>query len=436
MRRRYFHYLLERYLSFFILPGDNAVEVEPRPSYKGVVLPEARCVYRDSARLEPGDLTIDDLKANPADYLILNGNVHYENDIQVFLETLKPACSPSTRLVILYYSSLWKPLMRLATRLGLRGRAPEMNWVAPQDVQNLLCLAGYESVLDESRVLCPVWIPLLSNLLNRWIAPLPGFRIFCLVRVSVARPLIDRNKAQPLPSVSIVVPARNEAGNIPSILQRLPAMGPDDELILIEGHSKDETWQAIQDLIKTNPGRCILAAQQDGAGKGDAVRKGFALASRDILVILDADLTVAPEDLPKFYRALVHGKGEFINGSRLVYPMEGEAMRFLNMVANKFFAAAFSFLLGQRFKDTLCGTKVLRRDNYLRLAAHRHYFGDFDPFGDFDLLFGAARMGLKIMELPVAYRARTYGETNIDRWRHGWLLLRMVIFAARKLKFL
>ena len=214
-------------------------------------------------------------------------------------------------------------------------------------------------------------------------------------------------------------------------------MGPNDEIVFVEGHSTDDTWAAIQAAQRQyGATRRILISQQTGKGKGDAVRMGFALASNDIFMILDADMTVPPEDLPKFYAAITEGKGEFVNGTRLVYPMEKEAMRFFNLLGNKFFAVAFSYVLGQRYKDTLCGTKVISRANYLTLAKNRSYFGEFDPFGDFDLIFGAARMGLKIIEVPISYRQRVYGETNISRWRHGAILLAMLIFAARRIKFI
>ena len=214
-------------------------------------------------------------------------------------------------------------------------------------------------------------------------------------------------------------------------------MGPDDELIFIEGNSTDNTWETICQLQdKYQATRTIRIDRQEGKGKGDAVRKGFSLATKEILMILDADLTVPPEELPRFYEALVAQKGEFINGSRLVYPMEKQAMRFFNLLGNKFFAVMFSFVLGQRFKDTLCGTKVLTRENYRKLAAHRKYFGEFDPFGDFDLIFGATRMALRIVEVPIHYRERTYGTTNIERWKHGLILLRMLRFAAARIKFL
>jgi glycosyltransferase involved in cell wall biosynthesis len=252
----------------------------------------------------------------------------------------------------------------------------------------------------------------------------------------VARPL--KKKQNPsAPSVSIIIPARNEAGTLEDLIRRIPVMGPDDELVFVEGHSQDNTWQVLQDMEKRYlPSMHITIARQNGTGKGDAVRKGFDLASRDLLMVLDADMSVMPEDLPKFYHALNVDKGEFINGSRLVYPVNEKAMRFWNIIGNKFFATMFSFLIGQRFKDTLCGTKALSRENYLKIAAQRSYFGEFDPFGDFDLIFGACRLGMKVVEIPVQYRPRTYGTTNIQRWRHGLLLFRMLLFAARKITFI
>jgi glycosyltransferase involved in cell wall biosynthesis len=235
--------------------------------------------------------------------------------------------------------------------------------------------------------------------------------------------------------VTVVVAARNEEGNVPAIFARVPEMGSGTELIFVEGNSKDDTWGAIEREIARHPGRNVKLFKQPGKGKGDAVRTGFAHATGDVLMILDADLTVPPEDLPLFYEAWRSGRGEYINGVRLVYPMEDKAMRFFNLLGNKFFAQAFSWLLSQSIKDTLCGTKVLSRRHYEMIAANRGYFGDFDPFGDFDLIFGAAKYNLRFVDLPIRYRERTYGETNIQRWRHGLLLFRMVLYALRRIKF-
>ncbi len=365
-------------------------------------------------------------------YTIVPDTLNHIGDVHALLEKIRTYTPPEGRLVVSIYNTLWRPVLALATALGLRKtEADPLNWLSRQDLWNLLELSGWEIIKTEVRILCPVQIPWITTLLNRWVAPLLPF--LCLSIIVIARP---RSSGQVTPlSVSVIIPARNEAGNIPAAVARTPVMGAWTELIFIEGNSTDDTWEAIRKVKQENPSLRIKIGQQPGKGKGDAVRMGYAMAEGDILMILDADLTVPPEDLPKFYHAVAGGSCEFANGSRLVYPMEKRAMQFLNLCANKFFGVAFSWLLSQQVKDTLCGTKVLTRENYLKIAANRSYFGDFDPFGDFDLLFGADKLNLKIRDIPVRYRDRTYGSTNISRWSHGALLFRMLGFAARKLKF-
>jgi hypothetical protein len=424
--RTYFYQLVAKYIRLYVRPEDTMALVSNDLDLLSDMFPQS--LKWDGSIPSNG---------NSPDYIVISGCIHYERDVQQFLEQMRRRCTPSTRAVITFYSTLWRPLLNLATRLNLRIKTPEQNWLAPEDMDTLLRLAGYEPVKMDNRILCPIYIPLISSLLNRFLAPLPLFRSLTMLNILVARPVVFPKPPSAPPSVSVIVPARNEAGNIENAVRRLPTMGPDDELIFVEGNSTDNTWEKIQEVqVKYGSNRNIIIAQQSGKGKGDAVRKGFSLATKDILMILDADLTVPPEDLPKFYNAIATGQGEFINGSRLVYPLEGQAMRFLNMVANKFFALAFSFVLGQRLRDTLCGTKVLSRSHYAKVAMHRSFFGEFDPFGDFDLLFGAARLGLKIVEVPIYYRDRVYGATNISRWRHGFLLLKMLIFGATRIRFI
>lgn len=440
--RSYFYSLLRKYLSLFILPQNSVVEVDPTTPLLVASLPHGRITFRPANSSAANTFEADKIvpianvfEQNP-DYLVISGLIHYERNIQGLLAGLHRMSHAGTRLIVVYYSSVWRPFIRLASALGLRERLPESNWLAHEDIDNLLALENFEIIRRDNRVLIPFYLPIISNLVNRYLAPLPGFRLLSLVNILVARP-IRQDRPSNSPSVSIVIPARNEAGNIEAIVTRVPTMGPNDEIIFVEGHSTDATWQTMQRVADTyGATRRIVLARQDGKGKGDAVRKGFALANNEILMILDADITVPPEDLSKFYAAITADKGEFINGSRLVYPMEDRAMRFFNLLGNKFFAVAFSFVLGQRFKDTLCGTKVLSRSNYEKLAANRSYFGEFDPFGDFDLLFGASRMGLRIIELPINYKNRRYGDTNISRWRHGTILLAMLFFSARRIKFI
>ncbi|MFN3492146.1 MAG: glycosyltransferase [Anaerolineales bacterium] len=363
------------------------------------------------------------------DVIIFSDTINDLWDVQRALEQVKKFCKPHTRIILNFYSRLWQIPLSIAQRLNLAAPLLNQNWLTVEDVKNLLRLSGFETIRNSQEVLFP--LP-LGGFANRYLVKLFPFNNFALSNFIIARPM-----PAPVnnPSVSVVVAARNEAGNIKNIYERLPKMGSKTELIFVEGHSKDNTYQTIQDEIPLHSSMPSLVFQQTGIGKADAIRLGFEKASGDILMILDADLTVPPEDLPRFYEAIASGTGEFINGVRLVYPMEKEAMRTLNFIGNKLFSMAFSWLLGQPIKDTLCGTKVLWRKDYEQIAANRSYFGNFDPFGDFDLIFGAAKLNRKIVDLPIRYRERVYGTTNISRWKHGWLLLRMVIFAAKRIKF-
>ena len=369
----------------------------------------------------------------PFDYILLSDILNEAADVQATLENLHPLSHSGTRLVINIYNTVWRPLLSLARLFGLKPKRPELNWLSRDDLLNLLDLAGWEVVRNETRILIPHELLGLGTLINRFLAPfLPWF---CLGIFIVAKAKPEPPPRQDL-SVSVIIPARNEAGNIREAIRRTPMMGASTEIIFVEGHSEDDTWETIQAVIREFPNRTIRAFQQSGKGKGDAMRLGYKEARGDILMILDADLTVPPEDLPKFYNAIAANQAELANGVRLVYPMEDEAMRFLNMCGNKFFSILFSWLLNQPIKDTLCGTKVFHRKHYQLIEANRATFGDFDPFGDFDLIFGASHLNLRIRDIPVRYQGRTYGSPQIDRWRDGALLIRMSLFAARKLKFI
>ncbi len=381
---------------------------------------------------QAGELCETSERAETFDVIIISDTLNLAADVQRLFERLHVVSNADTRLLVNFQNTLWRPFLSLARGLGLKAKQPQNSWLASSDVLNLLRLAGWSPVARHGRILVPFHALGLGSFVNRWLGPL--LQWFCLTVFLVARR--DAGGTQRPLTVSVVIPARNEAGNILAAVARTPEMGAGTELIFVEGHSRDHTWAEMQRVVAANPQRRIKILRQTGQGKGDAVRAGFAVATGEVLMILDADLTMPPEELPKFYEVIASGRADFANGVRLVYPMDEKAMQFLNLCANKAFGLIFTWLLGQPVKDTLCGTKVLTRSHYERIAAHRSYFGDFDPFGDFDLLFGAAKQNLKIADVPIRYRERTYGTTNIQRWRHGWLLLRMVLFAARKLKFI
>lgn len=372
------------------------------------------------------------------DYIILSDIVGNLLDVQQTFLTLHTVCRPDTRIIINYYNFLWEPMLKLGEKLSLKMPEEYQNWLPLADLENFLFLSDFEVIKEGYRQLLPVYIPVLSPLVNRLIAKLPLIKKLSLVETIIAR--IAHVPAYPPSnkagySCSVIIPCRNERGNIEGAVIRTPDLGVSTELIFVDGNSTDGTVEEIQRIIKKYPDKNIqLIHQGTGVGKGDAVRKGFAAAQGDVLMILDADLTVPPEDLTKFMDAITSGKGEFINGTRLVYPMEKGAMRTLNLIANKLFSMGFTWLLDQRYRDTLCGTKVLFKKDYEKIVAGRSFFGDFDPFGDFDLIFGASKLNLKTIEIPISYKERVYGVTNISRFRHGWLLLKMCVVAFFKLK--
>lgn len=370
----------------------------------------------------------DVLKAAPYDYVLLPNTLHFLKNIQTFLDVLRTGLAPHARVVALQYNFLWAPLYKAAEWIGIKTPMPSLNWLSAQDTRNFLQLAGFEPVQGATRCLVPFSLFGLGPLINTVIAPLPGIAHLGQKLYAIARP--RPLTALSLPRVSIVVPARNEAGNIAPLLDRLPVLGEHTEVLFVEGHSKDDTWGEIRRQVQSHPRRGhfeLKTFQQTGRGKADAVRLGFAQATGDVLMILDADLSVQPEDLPLFYRALAQGTTEFANGSRLVYNMESQAMQLLNLFFNKLFGLWISWIIGQPVKDTLCGTKVMTRRNYERMQRVFARWAGRDPFGDFDLLFGAARLSLKIRDVPIAYKERTYGNTNISRFRNGWQLLKMCL---------
>ena len=380
-----------------------------------------------------------DIQAEPVteqfDHIVLDYLTGYLTDIQGALQQLNSAAHERTRLHLTSLNTPWRWPLRLAEKLGAVMPQPPSSWLSHDDLINLLELAGWEVVTFERIQLFPFEWPLLSALCNRVAVRLPLLRHFGLTIWITARP------RRPLPvtgpvSCSVIVPVRNESGNLRAALERIPTLGRRTEVVFVEGHSRDDTWEVLQREVAAYRGpHLVQFLRQPGKGKWDAVRAGFAVARGEVLVIQDGDLTAPPEELPKFYAALESGAAEFINGSRLVYPMEQGAMRFLNFLGNKFFAFALTYVLGQHVKDSLCGTKMLLRSDYERLLHRIKVLGDFDPFGDFNLLFGSALLDLRIRDLPVRYRDRTYGTTNISRFSHGWLLLRMTWFALWRIKF-
>lgn len=444
-RKKFYHKLVEKYYRLIIPENAKVLELgcgngdllnAVKPAYGvGVDFSEKTIEW---AQERYPDLTFKCQDAENIDidekfdYIIISDTINILWDVQKVFQEIKKVSHSKTKLILSYYNPSWEYRLRFLEFLRLKQKQPIHNWLSVSDIKNLANLEDFEMVKQERKILLPLYIPFFNMIINSFFGNLPLINRMGLLNIITLRPNVVSAKEH---SVTIVVPARNEKGNIENAILQTPKFGSWQEFVFIEGNSSDGTYEEMLRVKEKYSDMKIQVFKQSGKGKGNAVREAFDKATGEILMILDADLTTPPEEMGKFYTALATNKGEFINGCRLVYSMEKQAMRFLNLLGNKFFGHFFSFLLGQRLKDTLCGTKVLFKTDYDKIQDNRSYFGDFDPFGDFDLLFGAAKLNLKITEVIVRYKDRVYGSTQISRFKHGWLLIQMSLFAAKKIKF-
>ncbi|HUI75994.1 MAG TPA: glycosyltransferase [Candidatus Acidoferrum sp.] len=438
---RYYYGRLARVLKFIVDPNKRVLDIrcqtghllsQLRASYGvGVEISETmvQCAQKlhpelHFVRSDPEELDLNDT----FDYVLFN-HIFDTADILSSFECIRRHCTAETQIVVINANQLWEPVLELATRLGLRARFVEPNWVSENDIRGFLKLAGFRPVRKHRLILFPKWIPLLSNFLNGFLARLPGLRRLCLMQVMVARPITEPKREEDV-TVSIVVPCRNEAGNIEATVQRVPPMGRASEILFCDDNSTDRTADEVRRMQKEFPEKNIRLVDGPGICKAENVWAGFRAARGDVLMILDADLSVMPEELPMFLRALISSRGDFVNGSRLVYPMQDRAMRTANIIGNKFFGLAFSFLLDQRIKDTLCGTKVLWRKDWLRMEPNLGTWGKRDLWGDYELLFGASKLHLEIVEVPVHYQERVHGVTKMTKVFANGLRMLQICFHA------
>ena len=364
------------------------------------------------------------------DYVVLTDLIPYVDDLLKLFVAIRRHSHARTRVVVSFHSQLWRPLLTAMAKLGLRPNRPVRNWIAPRDLVDLFDLAGFEVVSQRKEILMPLNLGPLSRILNGWIARLPGVRSLALTAWTVARPLPTQREEM---KASVIVPCRNESGTVRDLVERIPEVGAGTEIVFVEGGSQDDTRERIEAEIERRSDRDIKLVLQQGKGKWNAVQEGFDASAGELLVILDGDMTVDPEEIARVYEAIVSGHGEFVNGNRLVYGMEPGAMRFLNMVGNKAFAALLSRVLGQYVKDTLCGTKAILRSDWELIRRRRTELGAEDPYGDFELLLGSALLGLKITNLPVRYRARRYGDIEIERFSGAAMLAKLVAAGFRRI---
>jgi SAM-dependent methyltransferase len=443
---KYFYDRMKRLLRFIVEPNKRVLEVRCEtghflasvaPSYGlGIEISESMvaCARLEFPNLQFVQSDPEDLELNETfDYIVFN-HIFDTVDILRAFERIRQHCTHDTQLLVINYNQFWQPLLQLASKVGLRSRFVDPNWVSENDIRNFLKLAGFRPVRKHRLILFPKWIPIFSALMNDWLARLPGLRRLCLMQVIVAR-LMPKPQCENDISVSVIVPCRNEVHNVQPAVERIPSMGMQTEIIFCDDKSTDGTADEVRRMQALYPDKNIRLVAGPGICKAENVWTGFRASRGDVLMILDADLTVMPEELPTFFRAFVSSHGDFVNGSRLVYPMQRDAMKFANMIGNKFFSLVFSYLLDQRIKDTLCGTKVLWRKDWVRMQHILGSWGIQDHWGDYELLFGASKLHLDIVEVPVHYNERIYGVTKMTRvFSNGMRMLRICWHAWGRLE--
>ncbi len=444
-KNHYFYERLKRTLRYIVEPGKRVLELRcetghllaaVEPAYGvGVEISDAMVgvAQQKNPNLRFVRSELEELELNETfDYIIFS-HIFDTVDILRTLEQIRKHSTVETQLIIVNYNQFWEPLAELASRLGLRAQFVEPNWVSENDVRGFLKLAGFRPVRKYRQMLFPKWIPLFSNFVNGFLARLPGLRRLCLMQIMVARPMRGAVHEEDV-SVSVIVPCRNEAGNVEQAVNRIPQMGRQTEILFCDDKSTDATREEVKRMQELHRDKEIRLIDGPGICKAENVWTGFRAARGQVLMILDADLTVMPEELPMFLRALTSGRGDFVNGSRLVYPMQQDAMKFSNMMGNKLFGLVFSFLLDQRIKDTLCGTKALWKKDWQRMERNVGSWGIKDLWGDYELLFGASRLHLEIVEVPVHYQERLHGVTKMTRvFANGWRMLRICLQAWYRL---
>jgi len=381
--------------------------------------PDLTFISADIDTLPPGELNMK------FDRIILSNLVDYLSDIVGTLARVKEFINDYGLIILTTENPLWQPLMKLGSKLKLRMPDCPRNYVMLRDLKNIAELADFEVIKMGFEFLVPLRIPFLSSAINSIVAEIPFLRKMCLLQYIVMR---HRKRRQPL-SCSVIIPCHNEADNIAECIQSVPPMGTFTEIIVVDDGSTDDTKLKVEAIMK-NDGRVRLISHEQRRGKGYAVRSGGEAAQADVIMILDADMSVPPEELPRFFEPIQAGRADFVNGTRMIYPMKGQAMRTLNYLGNKFFSLILSWLMEQHISDTLCGTKACLKKDYLKIRMGRC------AWGDFDLLFGIARLRKKIVEMPVHYQERVAGKSKMRVLKHGLLLMRMCFVGLYELKLL
>lgn len=435
MRHRYYYTQIQRLLKFLIPPGKSIL-------YFGCYREDVIYSLDASSSVvinEEVDERISKNKSvefvhckyhlyNPQqeyDYIILDTVIGKTENINLLLRNISSACSSHTRIIIHQENYLWRPLLNFAASFGLKKQEKTQNWLSIKDVETYLETAGFESTRVYKKNIFPLKAGFLGPILNHFFSTIPVLDFLKLDQFIVGRFNKPFTQLKSSSSLSICLTVKDEEHNIEPIVSSLPVLCENQEILFVEGNSTDNTAKEIERMKMLFPHKNIRLIKQPGKGQGDAIHTGFKEAKGEIIILYEGDGTSEPYDIQYFYEAIEAGRFEFIEGSRFVYPLSHKCMPLANKIGNVVFAKWFSFFLNQRTTDVLSGIKAIRKKDYEKIYNTWGFLGIPDPFGDFELLFGSARYGLKIGEIPIRYKPRVFGESKTSVFKHGWYLLKM-----------
>ena len=321
----------------------------------------------------------------------------------------------------------WEPITRwlkLDSRIfkGTTNRAR----ITLCDIESLAEIYNYRSIRWKAKKLTPIPIKFIPQSIKNALRKVPIIKQLAF-EIEIIFYKYHENLNDPM--ISILIPARNEEGNkelLIEALNKFKKIPNKIEIIFVEGNSKDNTFQMLENLTKEfSKNFKISLLKQTSTGKKNAVVEGFNTSSGDTLAIIDCDFTVDIDDSIDAIMESTKNENILINCSRTTFPMEKDAMRWANYIGNRCFAIFLSILINKPISDSLCGTKVFSRKFFNLMKKNGSWESKSDPFGDFTIIFEAANNNIKILNYPVRYYARRSGAPNISRWLDGIKLLKV-----------
>tara|TARA_B110000977_G_scaffold125183_1_gene160299 strand:+ start:1495 stop:2904 length:1410 start_codon:yes stop_codon:yes gene_type:complete len=361
------------------------------------------------------------------DHIVI-ADIEHQKFITKNLIDLNEKIDNECRVIVLSKSIFWSTLINFYKKIKNIG--PDKNNFLPySNLRKIFLNTNFEIVKNEKIIFFPFQFSLLTKFINQ-IFRFPVLNFFCMINLTVLKKVQKKNYQAEGKKISFIIPCKNEGGNIKFFYEKIINSTINAEFLFGNDNSSDNTLDEIKKLQQAIPNKEIKIYDGPGVCKSENVYKGINLASGEIILIYDADLTVSFDDLVNSINLLLKTDADFINCTRMIMPQQKNAMKFLNFYGNLFFAFLFSILFKQKITDTLCGTKIFFKKDWEQIKKYNNTWGAKDLWGDFDLLLGAYKNNLKIVENPISYTDRKEDETKMTGIIKNSIRMLIITFVA------